>query len=358
MNPTSRRGFLRIAGAAGLAAAATPILSACGDEPGSAAAAKDGRVTILHASKDPLVIWAVTYLAEDRGYYKDQGLTVQRVPLGGGPASLAALLSGSGQVNLSTPGELLAAVSKGQKLKTILAHTNSMPCMLVLSKAFAQKVGIAADSPLADRQAAIGRVKGGRFGITAPGSQTDGFTRLALKQAGLDPATDAQIVPLQTSVNTLAALGNGQIDGFIAVPPSAETAVLNFGAVPLLINQNGEIKGADRVQGMTMQARAEDVEANPDLFQAVVRADIRAMKELVADPAGAGELLRKNRFGQLDQPIWDYAWKLIVKCWGSPTITRDGLAAWFDNGLVAGASADGFPFDQVVDMRFVDGAGS
>jgi ABC-type nitrate/sulfonate/bicarbonate transport system substrate-binding protein len=344
-----------MAAAAGFAALGTSALSACGGV-SSGAAVASGRVALVHAASDPLVLWAVTYVAEDRGHYAAEGLEIERVGLGGGPAALAGLLTGAGQANLSAPGELLAAVGKGQRLKVLLAHTNSMPSLFVLSREFADRVGIAAGSPLADRRVAIGRVPGGRFGITAPGSQTDGFTRLALRQAGLDPATNASIVPLQSAANMLAGLANGQIDGFVGVPPAAEKAVLDFGAVPLLLNQVGEIEGGQRVQGMTLQARADDVEANPDLYRALVRADVRAMRELVEDPAGAGELLRRTRFGQLEEPIWNYAWELVQKSWGSPTVTADSLTAWFDLGLVADGSPAGFPFEDVVDMRFVDEA--
>ncbi len=351
----SRRTFLHWAAAAGAAAAGAPLLAACADR-STAAGPGLSDVKLIHPSKDPLVLWAATYLAEDDGYYKDEGLSVERVLLGGGPAALTGLLSGAGHVNLSAPGELLSAVGKGQQLTTLLAHTNSMPSTLVISKAFAQRVGVTADSSLEQRQAAIGKVKDGRFGITAPGSQTDGFTRLALKQAGLEPGRDAQIVPLQTSSNSMAALANGQIDGFIGVPPLGQKAVLEFEAVPLLVNQLGEIEGADRLQGMTMEARTADVEANPELYQALVSADIRALRMLVENPDEAGALLRKTRFGNFEEPLWNVTWKMVQKSWGSPYITRESLKAWFDNGLVTGASVDEFPFDEVVDMRFVDKA--
>lgn len=351
----SRRGFLKLAAAAGAAAAGAPLLSACGDGPSAGGSASD-TVKLIHAAKDPLVLWSVTYLAEDEGFYQEEGLTVERVLLGGGPAAMTGLLSGAGHANLSAPGELLTAVGKGQRLKVLAAHTNSMPSMLVISKKFAERVDVSAKSSLAERKAAIGRVPGGRFGITAPGSQTDGFTRLALKQAGLEPGKDARIVPLQTSSNSLAALANNQIDGFIGVPPAAEKAVLEFGAIPLLVNQAGEIEGADRVQGMTVQARAEDVDENPDLYRALVRADVRAMRAIVESPEETGALLRKTRFKELEEPIWKYAWELVQLSWRSPIIKRDSLAAWFDNGLVAEASAEGFPFEDVLDMRFAEEA--
>src|SRR4051812_21617658 len=106
----SRRRLLRYSAFAGLAAAAAPILAACSDS----SAASSGKIKLIHASKDTLILWAVTYFAEDEGYYKNEGLDVQRIGLAGGPPALSALLAGDGSANLSSPGELLAAVGQGQ----------------------------------------------------------------------------------------------------------------------------------------------------------------------------------------------------------------------------------------------------
>ena len=199
---TSRRSFLGLVGAVGAAALASPLLPACSTQSSSGR----GKYRIVQPSKDALVVWAVSYLAEDKGYYKEEGLDVERVLLLGGPAALTGLLSGAGDALISTPGETLSAAAKGQKLKVIMGHTNNMPSTFVLSKSAADQLGITASSPLEDRKAALGRIDGARFGITAPGSQTDAFTRMALKQAGGN-ASDARIVPLQTASNCLARAG-------------------------------------------------------------------------------------------------------------------------------------------------------
>jgi NitT/TauT family transport system substrate-binding protein len=351
----SRRRFLQWTGAAGLALAAAPVLASCGsDDPATAG----GKVKLIHASQDPLVLWAVTYLAEDSGFYKDEGLEVERVLLAGGPPALTALIAGNGLANLSAPGELLAAADKGQDLRILMAHTNAMPGMLVVSKEFAAKVGVTADSPLATRTKALAQASKPRIGITAPGSLTDALGRLALVQAGLDPATQAQIVPLGTASNSIAAMANNQIDGFFAFSPGAETAITQLGAVPLLVNQTGEIEGGDRLQGMTVQARAADVEANKATYQAVVRADVKAMKSLLDAPDEAARLLRRTRFGALDETVWTMTWSRIQAAWKTPYVRADSLAAWFDAGLIGGGKADGkaFPYDRVLDMTFVDAA--
>lgn len=156
----------------------------------------------------------------------------------------------------------------------------------------------------------------------------------------------------------MAALANDQIDGFIGVPPVGQTAVHQFQAVPLLTNEVGDIQGADRLQGMTMRARAADVERNPDLYAAMVRADVRPLLALIDDPVAAGALLRRTRFEKMDEPIWGATWKSVQKSWGSPYVTADSLAAWFEAGLVDGGNADAaqVSFDEVLDMSFVQDA--
>jgi NitT/TauT family transport system substrate-binding protein len=351
----SRRSFVQFSAFTGLALAVAPALVACSDD---ASSASSGKVQLVHASKDTLILWAVTYFAEDEGYYRDAGLDVKRVLLAGGPPALAALLAGDGAGNLSAPGELLAAVGQGQDLQVLMAHTNTMPGTVVVSKQFAERAGVTGDSPLADRQQALAKVSTPRIGITGPGSITDAIGRLAVQQAGLDPATEAQLVPLGTASNSIAALQNDQIDGFFGFAPGAETAIDQLDAVPLLVNQSGEIRGGDRFQGMTLQARTKDVKANGSTYKALVEADVKALKAIVEDPDGAGKTLRAKRFKDVDEVIWDMMWQRIQASWGSPYVTEDSLSAWFEGGLVDGGKADGagFPYSDVINMSFVDAA--
>jgi NitT/TauT family transport system substrate-binding protein len=354
---TSRRSFLGLMGVAGAVAVASPLLAACGSDGASSSSGGRKRYRIVQPSKDPLVVWAVSYLAEDRGYYKAEGLDVERVLLLGGPAALTGLLSGAGDALISTPGETLSAVAKRQKLQVVMGHTNNMPSTFVISKAVAGRLEITADSPLADRQAALGRIDKARFGITAPGSQTDAFTRMALKQAG-GSAEDARIVPLQTASNCLAALGKGDIDGYIGVPPAGEQAVSQSGAVVLLTAQAGEIKGAEALQGMSLVVKRAQLKSDPDLYAAAIRAEVKAMKELNDDPEGMGALLRKTRFAQLDEKVWDTTWSRLAPSFQSPKVTSASLGAWLSNGLVdAGkVTTDDVDLDAVIDMSLTDKA--
>ncbi len=129
----SRRQFVALGAAS---AAAAPSLFAI---PGSARAQRGGlrNVKLLSASAATLPLWAVTYLAEDMGFYKEEGLNVERIGLNNGPSAMTALLVGEGTSNFSTPGELLAAKVKGQGTKILMSLTNYSAYVLVVSMQFA-----------------------------------------------------------------------------------------------------------------------------------------------------------------------------------------------------------------------------
>lgn len=354
---TSRRSFLGLVAGVGAATVALPVLGGCSSEGSSNTAGGRKKYRIVHPSKDPLVVWAVSYLAEDKGYYRDEGLDIERVLLLGGPAALTGLLSGAGDALISAPGETLSAAAKKQDLRIVMGHTNNMPSTFVISAKAAEAAGVTASSPLADRQAALGRIGAARLGITAPGSQTDAFTRMALAQAGGD-ADKAQIVPLQTASNCLAAMTNGEIEGYVGVPPAGELAIAQAGAIPLLIAQDGEIEGADTLQGMSLIAKGGQVESDRDLFEAAIRADVRAMKDLNDDLEGAGAILRESRFSALEDAVWEATWSKLAPSLKSPVVTAESLGAWLANGLVdAGdVTEDDVDLEQVIDMDLTTAA--
>lgn len=60
-------------------------------------------------------------------------------------------------------------------------------------------------------------IKGKRFGVSTYGSLTDALTRYAVRQAGLDPEKDVQILQVGGSANALAAMQSGQIDASISI---------------------------------------------------------------------------------------------------------------------------------------------
>lgn len=344
---TSRRQFLMWSGI-GAAGLAMPRL-ALGQE------AKT--LTILHATKTPLLAWAPSYLAEALGYYKQEGFEVERIMSGSGPASLAALVSGSGTFVLCPPGELLVAIGKGLDLKVLMAQANYQAIHLVISKEYAAKHGITPDMNSQQRLAAAKNFKGIRCGVTSAGSSTDYAARAALKGVGLVPGTDAEIVPLGSTPANMSALANGSIDAFTAASPTPEMVKGQLGAVVFLSVSRGEIGDFRALAGQATLARGKDIEANPDTYAAVVRADTKAMKAIADDPDGSGETLRAAAFGTMSKEVWADVWKGNIGQFQSPYVTKDSVAAYITQGMVAGIEdPKTVNLDKAIDMHFVDDA--
>lgn len=312
-------------------------------------------VKLIHAAPVTLPLWSVTYLAEDMGFYKEEGLSVERLGLNSGPTAMTALLAGEGTSSVSTPGEMLAATVKGQPVRAIMSLSSFTAYTLLVSKKFAEARKVAGSSPLAERVGAIRASKGAmRFGITAPGSLTDVLTRLAVKQAGLDPARDVTILPFQSIGNGLAALSNNAIDGFMSPSPSTEQGMAEFGAVPLLRIAAGDLPAGARLQGQVLEARPADLQANRDLYAALVRANLRAMRMIVEAPDAARDALRRSRFSAVKEELWPMVWQNELPTFKSPFVTRDSLQAWIETGLIGGNPDPAkFAYDEVIEMSLV-----
>ena len=345
----SRRRLLGTA-AAGLAAAALqPMLA------GRLLAAGAGHMRVLHPTPANLLLWSVTYLAEDMGFYADEGLTVERIGLNGGPAAMTALIAGEGEAELATPGEALSAVAQGQDVRILESYTSSDAYTFCVSKGFAETHGVTADSPLDARVAALAAGKGGRFGVTAPGSATDLTARMAVRQAGLDPDSDVQLLPLGTIINVISGIAQGAVDGGALLSPFTEQAMLEFGLVPLLSVANGDMPAASRLQGQVLHAPGALVESRAADYAAFVRADLRALKLLHDDPDTARDKLRETRFDKLDAAVWPSVWAGQLPTFATPYVAAEGLRAWIETGTIGGNPDPAtFPYDRMIDMRFVE----
>jgi ABC-type nitrate/sulfonate/bicarbonate transport system substrate-binding protein len=342
----SRRQLMASGLAAGAASVFAPIV---------ATAQGATAVKFLHPTPAHLVLWSITYLAEDMGFYRDEGLEVQRIGLNGGPVALTALIAGEGLVDYSAPGESLAAGARGQLVKILQSYTNSEAYTLVVTKRFAEQKRVSASSSLQERIAAVSAAKGGKFGITAVGSQTDLTTRMAMAQARLDPNSDAQILPMGTIMNVISALSQNAIDCGVLLAPFTEQAMFEFGVVPLLAVAKGDIPAAQRLQGQVMLARPRDVEQQPAVFAKIVKAELRARRMIIETPDAARDKLRATRFQAVKEEVWPQVWANQLPTFSSPFVKRESIQAWIETGSIApNLDPKTFPYDKIIDMRFVE----
>ena len=147
------------------------------------------------------------WYAKDYGLYQKYNIDVDIITTGGGTVLAQAMVSGG--VHFAAIGTaFLQGSMQGADHVILAAHVNYFPYRLVGLPSIAEKEGL----------------KSATIAISRFGSNADAALRIALRQAGLDPAKDVTIVQLGTQPERLAALNSRQIQATIMSPPFSSSA--------------------------------------------------------------------------------------------------------------------------------------
>ncbi len=271
-----RRHVLQAAGAALLAA--PPALRAQAPE--------QPRLSIAVGGKNLLYYLPLT-IAEQRGYFKAEGLDVTIVDFAGGAQALRAVVGGSADVVSGAFEHTINMQAKGQRLRAFVLQGRAPQIVLGLNPKTMAGYKTAAD------------LKGRKIGVTAPGSSTNVMVNFFLAKAGLKPS-DVSIIGVGAGQGAVAAMRAGQID-----------ALSNLDPVVTMLQRSGDLKvlsdtrmlaEADKVFGGPMPAGClyapqAFIDKHPATVQALANAIVRADKWIQA--AGPGDIIKAVPEGYL-----------------------------------------------------------
>ena len=261
------------------------VLAACGGgttgESGGGGGTGGDPPTIQIASA-PNVFLSALYVAQDKGYFTDEGVNVEVVEIEAGTDSVAALVSGNAQVADVGFDDLLELASEGEESLIMVQNIlNRVTLTMVMNPEVAAEKGITRESPLEDRYAAL---EGLRIGITSPGAPTDKYMRYYLREAGLDPDQDAEIIAIGGGSSLLAALESDQIDVFHLSPPTPYIAEAEDIGTVIIDGPAGDVEEFSNFLYTAWAANKEWATANPEAMTAFNTALDRAMADIAADP--------------------------------------------------------------------------
>ncbi|MGQ4273776.1 ABC transporter substrate-binding protein [Terrihabitans sp. B22-R8] len=140
------------------------------------------------------------FIAETKGYFKEEGLEVEYQDAGGSSAAIQQVLAGNADAALPAPSAFLNAVANGHDLRWISSYQYAN----IFTLAATRQSGIANIADLKGKKVGVSDLAGGEVPLV----------QAVLAAAGLSEG-DVQIVPVgDGSALTVQALQNGQVDAY------------------------------------------------------------------------------------------------------------------------------------------------
>jgi NitT/TauT family transport system substrate-binding protein len=237
------------------------------------------KVSIAVGGKNLLYYLPLT-IAEQLGYFKDEGLQVEISDFAGGTKALQALVGGSADVVSGAYEHSINMQAKGQMITSFVLQGRAPQIVFGVSNKTMPNYKTIAD------------LKGKKIGVTAPGSSTNIVANFVLAKGGLKP-TDVSFIGVGTAAGALTALRSGQID-----------AISNLDPVVTMLQQKNDIKViADTrklsdtdvffggpMPAASLYASEAFIKKNPNTTQALTNAMVRAMHWL--QKAGPSDIIK------------------------------------------------------------------
>jgi NitT/TauT family transport system substrate-binding protein len=140
-------------------------------------------------------------IAQTKGYFSAEGITVKPVFLGTGGAVVQALASGKVQIGTSTPDLVLQANDRGQNAKMFYNWTTKN----------VTQFAVLPDSPVHS----VADLKGKTVGVQELSAGPAQLAKAAVVNAGLDPENDLKFIAVGTGAPALDALVRHRVDALI-----------------------------------------------------------------------------------------------------------------------------------------------
>jgi len=284
-------------------------------------------------------------IAEQKGYFKDEGLEVEIPDFPGGAKALQAMIGGSADMVSGAYEHTITQQAKGQNIEALVLQGKDAGIVLAMPKAKAAAYKSPAD------------LKGMKIGVTAPGSSTNMFVNILLAKAGLKPDA-VSIIGVGAGGGAVAIMKRGEIDALANLDPVIATLEASGDVVAVVDTRTS--KGMQEVYGGAyaagcIYAPVDFVRKNPNTTQAVVNAIVRALRfiqqstpeQIVAGVPASFYTDKATYTAALKANLDNFKHDGSISMAAAQNVYKD--LKTFDPGLQSAASID---LAKTVDMTF------
>ena len=214
----------------------------------------------------------VIKFSQKQGFFRKQGLDLTMIYVPSGVLAAQTVVSGSALIANNSVSDILNAIAAGAPLKILTVNIDHFQHL------FVARPGI--NSPK--------DMKGKKVAVSRYGAFSDIETRFLIRQWGLDPERDVQILQIGNSGARSAALISGNVDGAVVTPafvPVARNAGLN------VIFDLSTIK--TKFANIGLMAHEKLIREQPRLVKAAVAGLVYGIKYWKSNPEAAKAYLKQ-----------------------------------------------------------------
>ena len=271
-------------------------------------------------------------IAIAKGFFRDQGLSVEQIFVRGGPTAIAALVSGN--VDFGSIGGAQAPIrsnARGLDLQIIASLSNYTNYALLGSKEAKN----------------IEELRGKIIGITGAGAFSDFAMRIFLKRYNMDPDRDVTLRAIGGTALRAVALERGVI---AAAPFTAEDTIrLLDKGYPMIVNLNEAL----RIPQSILVTRGEMLQKYPETSKRFVKAMILGMQVAKHNKKEAIQIgLASGLQGDLD--LVNRSYDLFSPGYATDlSVAADGIQIMLDEDIRSGIVDKKFTLDRVINDRIL-----
>jgi len=212
-------------------------------------------------------------VAQEKGFFRAQGVTAEFQPFRGGPDLVKAVVAGQIHIGVTGATDVPVFRATGVPIRFIASQVDGNHFTLNVTHAV---------NNLAD-------LKGKSIGVTRVGAATWVFAVMLAKQQGWDPEKDVTVVGLGGLDAQLAALSRGEIAAFIWGDGGAVTELQGKSKVLLRLDS---VTPKWLSQGY--YATDESIKANKDTLAKTLKALFQGVQFIREKPGEAGAIATKT----------------------------------------------------------------
>lgn len=258
---------------------------------------------------------APVYVARAKGFYEAEGLLLTFIMLESGATALQGVIGGDLDAAVSSSGDMVVAAVKGLPVQAVVGIIKQT-MDLVARRGYVAQKRVDVKAPLRERLLAL---KGATLGMTRVGAITDLYLRWLLRQGGLDPDRDVQIVQIGGPGPIAAGLKAGRIDGVLWSPPFGEQAEADGYGLPYI--RSAEIPAFEPFIHEVIFVRRDRAAGRPEAIRAASRATALGNNFALDQPEESIRILQ-GYWPKVAPAVVASAFQAL-----RPRIPRDGMMA-------------------------------